>query len=108
MGGVDWWINYDFTRGIRPVRRSESVLRGRSLPFRLDGNLRRISGVMRVGGNGLPNRASKGQLAKTPSGHFVDRWLTYEEKDHHHHQERAQHEAQHPRRGQVMGQEARA
>ena len=62
--------------------------------------------MVRVGGNSLPDRGPKGEFAQVPAGQIINRGFTHEEKDKRHHQECAEHKAQHPRRRHVVGQKA--
>ena len=62
---------------------------------------------MRVGGNGLPKGFPKSKFGRLPAGQIVNRRFADEEEDDRHHQERAEHQAQHPRRRHVVSQKAR-
>ena len=62
---------------------------------------------MRVGGNGLPKGFPKSTFDRLPAGQIVNRRFTDEEEDDRHHQERAEHKAQHPGWRHVVSQKAR-
>src|SRR5712671_4712242 len=70
--------------------------------FRGSGDLGRMGRLMRVGGDGFPKGGPEGELALIPAWQAINRWFAHEEKDHHHHQERAEHQAQDPGRRHVM------
>ena len=62
---------------------------------------------MRVGGNGLPKGFPKSKFGRLPAGQIVNCRFTDEEEDDRHHQERAEHKAQHPGWRHIVSQKAR-
>jgi hypothetical protein len=76
-------------------------------PFQMKPRSRPDRRVVRVSGNGLPKGFPKSKFGRLPAGQIVNCRFTDEEEDDRHHQERAEHKAQHPGWRHIVSQKAR-